>query len=159
MISLTGFDRATRTPRAPPRWSASAVVLALACLGPNIAHADEGGVSFWLPGLESSLAAVPTTPGWSWANVYIRPQVSAGKNQKFANGGQIDLGLDGTGNLVAFGPTYTLPQPVLGGRLGLSLLGIAGQNVASASAILAGRTGRASRARGRTPRPVSATSC
>ena len=32
---------------------------------PQVARADEGGVSFWLPGLFGSLAAAPATPGWS----------------------------------------------------------------------------------------------
>jgi len=32
---------------------------------PAISHADETGVSFWLPGLFGSLAAVPQQPGWS----------------------------------------------------------------------------------------------
>jgi hypothetical protein len=122
-------------------WSSPALAFAVSVLGAGLAHADEGGVSFWLPGLYGSLAAAPGTPGWSWADVYIHPQVSAGKNQAFANGGQIDLGVNGTGNIVAFGPTYTLPQQVLGGQLALSLLGVAGQNVGSASAILTGPNG------------------
>ena len=29
------------------------------------AHADEGGVSFWLPGQFGSFAAVPSEPGFS----------------------------------------------------------------------------------------------
>jgi len=33
----------------------------------GVAHADEGGVGFWLPGQLGTLAAVPQTPGW---NVY-----------------------------------------------------------------------------------------
>lgn len=141
MGCLSDFAFVTRGSRAPRQWTATALAFALACLGPCIAHADEGGVSFWLPGLFGSLAAAPGTPGWSWADVYIHPQVSAGKNQAFANGGQIDLGINGTGNIVAFGPTYTLPQQVLGGQLALSLLGVAGQNVGTASAILAGPNG------------------
>jgi hypothetical protein len=31
------------------------------------ALADEGGVSFWLPGEFGSLAATPQVPGWAWA--------------------------------------------------------------------------------------------
>jgi hypothetical protein len=119
----------------------SAAAIALLVISADPANADEGGVSFWLPGLFGSLAAVPGTPGLSWSNIYIHPQVSAGKNQAFANGGQIDVGIDGTGNLVAFGPTYVLPQLVLGGRLALSLFGVAGQNVGTASAILTGPGG------------------
>jgi hypothetical protein len=41
------------------------------------AHADEGGVSYWLPGRFSSLAATPQVPGWSMAEVYYHTTVSA----------------------------------------------------------------------------------
>jgi hypothetical protein len=34
------------------------------------ATADEGGVSFWVPGFFGSLAAVPQQPGWSLVNIY-----------------------------------------------------------------------------------------
>jgi hypothetical protein len=57
-------------------WSAlicGAVVLA--CLT-TAAKADEGGVSFWLPGLFGRLAAVPQQPGWSLATVYSAPSAS-----------------------------------------------------------------------------------
>ena len=40
--------------------------------------ADEGGVSFWLPGLFGSLAAVPQQPGWTLTSVYYHTSVSAG---------------------------------------------------------------------------------
>ena len=32
---------------------------------PLVSYADENGVSFWLPGLFGSLAAVPQQPGWA----------------------------------------------------------------------------------------------
>ena len=38
---------------------------------PQAAYADEDGVSFWLPGHFSSLAATPQMPGWSMAEVYM----------------------------------------------------------------------------------------
>ena len=31
--------------------------------------ADEGGVSFWVPGFIASLAATPQVPGFSFANI------------------------------------------------------------------------------------------
>jgi hypothetical protein len=31
--------------------------------------ADEGGVSFWVPGLFGSLAAAPQVPGWRFAAI------------------------------------------------------------------------------------------
>src|SRR5438876_10506207 len=44
----------------------------------SIAFADEGGVSFWLPGLFGSLAAVPQQAGWSLSTIYYHDSVSAG---------------------------------------------------------------------------------
>jgi hypothetical protein len=44
-------------------------VLTLPAL-PTPLLADEGGVSFWLPGLFGSLAAVPGEPGPSYAMIY-----------------------------------------------------------------------------------------
>ena len=45
-----------------------AAALALANLSAiSEVRADEGGVSFWLPGIYGSLAATPQQPGWSLA--------------------------------------------------------------------------------------------
>jgi hypothetical protein len=46
----------------------------------NISRADEGGVSFWIPGFFGSLAAAPQQPGWSLAIVNYYTNVSAGGN-------------------------------------------------------------------------------
>jgi hypothetical protein len=45
---------------------------------PTAATADEGGVSFWLPGFFGSLAAAPQQPGWSLTSIYYHTSVSAG---------------------------------------------------------------------------------
>ena len=45
---------------------------------PTIGLADEGGVSFWVPGTFGSLAATPQQPGWSFAGIYYHTTVSAG---------------------------------------------------------------------------------
>ena len=61
------------------RLSVAAIVLAPAImLFSNCALADEGGVSFWIPGLFGSLAATPQQPGWSLGNIYYHTSVSAG---------------------------------------------------------------------------------
>src|SRR5437899_11060297 len=54
----------------------AAVMIALVSLQP--AKADEGGVSFWLPGQIGSLAAVPLQPGLSVTEIYYHWQGSAG---------------------------------------------------------------------------------
>ncbi|MHA4736288.1 SphA family protein [Ensifer adhaerens] len=115
--------------------------LLLVAMAASTATADEGGLSFWLPGLQGSFAAVPTEPGWSFATVYVHPSAEAGANARFPRGGQVDVGVDGRGNLFAFGPTYTFEQPLWGGQASLSLLAIAGRNSASVDATLTGPGG------------------
>jgi len=107
------------------------------------ASADEFGVSFWLPGLYGSFAAVPGKPGWSFASIYYHSSISAGASEAFPRGGagQVDVGMSGRGDLVAFGPTYTFDQPVWGGQLALSLLGVAGRSHACVDATLTGPLG------------------
>ena len=64
------------------RASVRAVIAVLACTtiaaAPKLAFADEGGVSFWLPGFFGSLAAAPQQPGWSLTSIYYHTSVSAG---------------------------------------------------------------------------------
>src|SRR3954453_2742277 len=64
-------------------WWAALLALAAAC-APNLAKADEGGVSFWVPGFFGSLAAPPQTPGFSLADIYYHTSVSAGADVAFA---------------------------------------------------------------------------
>jgi hypothetical protein len=98
------------------------------------ARADESGVSFWLPGLFGSFAAVPATPGWQWTSLYYHTTVGAGGGVNFPSGGQIRAGLDARADLLAFGPTYTFATPVLGAQAAVSLLGIFGRAVGSVDA-------------------------
>ncbi len=42
-----------------------ALILGALIDAPTAARADEGGVSFWIPGFYSSLAAAPLEPGWA----------------------------------------------------------------------------------------------
>ena len=61
-------------------FAAGTIVLSTA----NSSFADEGGVSFWVPGFFGSLAAAPQVPGFSFANILYVSQVSAGGNVAFA---------------------------------------------------------------------------
>ena len=115
--------------------------LTAAVLAPQRASADEGGISFWLPGLFGSLAAAPGVPGWAWSTVYIHTDVAAGAGQQFPRGGRLDVGIAGKGDLAAFGPTYIFATPVLGGQASVSLLGVAGRSEASAALSLTGPLG------------------
>ena len=112
-----------------------------AAIGPRTALADEGGVSFWLPGHFGSLAAAPGVPGWSWATLYIHSDVAARAGQQFPRGGRIDVGIAGRADLAVFGPTYTFATPVLGAQVAVSLFGIAGRSEGSAALSLTGPLG------------------
>jgi len=101
------------------------------------ASADEGGVSFWVPGFFGSLAAVPQQPGWSLATVDYHTSVSAGGDVALAREfqiGQVPVNLsahlnasvNATGNLGFVIPTYVFATPVLGGQASASVVGAYG---------------------------------
>ena len=119
-----------------------AAVALLALQGPQAASADEGGISFWVPGFFGSLAAAPGTPGWSWISIYYHTDVSAGAGMQFPRGGRVDVGVSGKGDLGLYGPSYVFATPVLGGQLSATLLGVAGRNQAAAEASLSDFSGR-----------------
>src|SRR6185312_11213324 len=139
------------------------VAIAALILCPEISRADEGGVSFWLPGQYASLAATPQVPGWAMGVVYLHSNVAASGNVAAAKQitvGQIpanvnvnlNLSLSGQADLVVLSPTYTFATPVLGGQLSVgvaswfgkssgslagTLTAVAGPLVATRSGILA----------------------
>ena len=122
-------------------WGAAGLGLLLCFTSSKPAAADEGGLSFWLPGQFGSLAATPVTPGWSWATIYIHTSIASGAGQQFPRGGRVDVGISGRGDLVAYGPTYVFATPILGAQASVSVLGIAGRNHASADLSLTGPLG------------------
>src|ERR1700687_6241931 len=76
------------------------------------ARADEGGVSFWVPGFFGSLAATPQQPGWSLATIYYHTSVSTAADvaraREFTLGrvpanltvnANLNLSVNATGNL------------------------------------------------------------
>lgn len=85
-------------------------------------YADEGGVSFWVPGYFGTLAAAPLQPGLSFASIYYHSTVSAGSQVAFARqvtlgkiqrpfSGQLNIDLDGEADLFFAIPSYTFYQP------------------------------------------------
>jgi hypothetical protein len=103
--------------------------------------ADEGGVSFWLPGTFGSLAAVPGTPGWTFGTVYYHTSVDASASRSFNIGGGIQAGLDATADLVLFNALYVFETPVLGGRASFGVTGLVGRNTVGVDATLVGPGG------------------
>jgi hypothetical protein len=131
-----GIGRA-RVLAAPIAIAAVAVVV-----GQPPAQADEGGVSFWLPGQFGSLAAVPAQPGWSFADILYFTNVRAGGEVAAAR--QITIGrLNPTVNVNLnaslharipanfVNANYVFASPVLGGQLAIGMTGAFGRPAAS----------------------------
>jgi hypothetical protein len=124
------------------KWPVATILLAISAIASvrSTVMADQGGISFWLPGF-GSLAAAPGQPGLSFPTLYVHTSVAAGGNKSFALNGQIVAALKGGANVVDFGPTYIFETPVFGGQASLSLFGAGGRSDASISATLTGPRG------------------
>jgi hypothetical protein len=132
---------AVKSGRRRRRALATSTALAIGAIVslPGVSFADEDGVSFWLPGLFGSLAAVPQQPGWQLTvmNYYdsvsasgsvaaareitigkINPTVNVNLNANLNS--KIDVGL--------IIPSYVFATPVFGGQLTLGMMGIVGTN-------------------------------
>lgn len=119
---------------------------------PKGALADEGGVSFWLPGLYGSLAAVPTVPGFTFYTFDYYTSVSAGANvaaaREYTIGGfnvpvkaSLSASLNSDAGFVWLDPIYVFATPVLGGQASVGLAGIVGGAYTSLSGLLTGSIG------------------
>src|SRR6267142_349002 len=133
------------------RFGLAAAAVAL-LVSPDIARADESGISFWLPGLYGSLSATPTTPGWSVATIYYHTSVNAAGAAAASRVVQVNgiprsvnvnlnVNLSGQADLQFIAPTYTFAEPVLGGQLSATLAGVWGRNSASVAGTLTGPLG------------------
>ena len=116
---------------------------------PEISLADEGGVSFWIPGFFGSLAAVPQQPGWAVASVFYNTDVSAGsavalakefeiKNLPVNIQAQINASVHATGALEIVIPTYVFATPVLGGQASVGVVGAYGRTSATLNGTVSG---------------------
>jgi hypothetical protein len=119
----------------------TAVPIALTALAatPGISFADEGGVSFWIPGFFGSLASTPQQPGFSLTSVYYHTDVSASGNAALSR--EITIGqfnptiiVSGNANVNAkvdmgfIAPSYVFATPVFGGQASATLLAGYGRN-------------------------------
>lgn len=142
-----GQSTRSRSPQhgAPHRaWLVAAAISAALGLAPSASFADEGGVSFWLPGLYGSLAAVPVAPGWSDLNFFYNTNVHAGADVGTAReitigrfNPTVNLNLSATLNadtsIVWINPSYTFASPVLGGQFAVGLGGFVGHGSTTVS--------------------------
>src|SRR3954451_16041149 len=133
----------------------AAIAILLTCAVaavPKPAVADEGGISFWVPGFFGSLAATPQQPGWSFATIFYHTSVRAGADVAFARqvargnlnvnfNGNLNISLKAPPDLQFFIPTYVFATPLLGGQAAFSLLGAYGRNPTTVSGTLTGSLG------------------
>jgi hypothetical protein len=128
-------------------------VLAVSAIlsAPGIARADEGGVSFWVPGFFGSLAAAPQQPGWSLTTMYYHTSVSGGAEVAIARertltripvnlslAAGLSANVSSRADLEFAALSYVLPTPVLGGQASVSVLGAYGRVSTSLAAQLSG---------------------
>jgi len=112
---------------------ASLLALSVSIIAVKPAVADEGGVSFWVPGFFGSLAATPQQPGFSFATIYYHTSVSAGGNVAFARqvsrgnitanfSGSVNANLDAKADLVYGGAELRICYSVFGGQATMVML-------------------------------------
>lgn len=115
-------------------WSAivAAAIAAISVAAPRTSRADEGGVSFWLPGTFASLSSVPQEAGFSLGTFYYHTSVDAGADVarareitigRFSRSLNLNLSanLHADADFVFLNPAYALPDPVLGGQATVSI--------------------------------------
>jgi hypothetical protein len=100
------------------------------------AGADEGGVSFWVPGQYGSFAAIAPTPGFSLPMVSYFYSGDAGGSRILQRGNSLDLGLDGrfVGQFIV--PSYAPDTTILGGKPNFSMAFLPAWTTASAGVVL-----------------------
>ena len=123
---------------------------ALTLLSTPGVRADQGGVSFWLPGAFGSLAAAPMVP--ALATIYLHSSVDAGggvsasrtigfPNRTVNFNVNLRATLDADVDIGILSPTYVFATPVLGGQFAITVLGIYGRQEATIDAKLNGNLG------------------
>ena len=123
--------------------SMSISVVAAPCL------ADDGGVSFWLPGSYGSLAAVSAVPGWSLSVTDYYAAASAGASvarSREIETSRFPVGLSATVNAnysdrlggVYVEPTYVFATPVFGGQAAIGVSASYGRDAGSLMGTLTG---------------------
>lgn len=121
MPANQGGDAMLRRGRPTQPSRIGALALAGLTLSGASARADQGGVSFWLPGQYASFAAVAPDPGWSLPVNFYTYSGSVGASRTLPRGKLVAGGLRGALDELFIVPTYTLDTTVLGARPSFSL--------------------------------------
>jgi hypothetical protein len=145
-MKQTGTPLGFRPERPPALFRAvrsgllcGALTLAAVFSVPGISLADEGGVSFWLPGQVGILAAAPQQPGWALAIINYYASVNAGGNVAAARevtigrfnptvNVNLNVNLKANAEFVLVNPSYTFATPVFGGQFAVSMVGFVGRS-------------------------------
>jgi len=114
------------------RLAATAAAALALIAAPPAARADEGGVSFWVPGQYGSFAAIAPQPGFALPMVGYFYSGSAGASEAIPVGGRLELGLDGRYLGEFFVPSYAPDTTFLGARPNFSAMFITAYSEASA---------------------------
>jgi len=95
------------------------VTSVMTCIGAHAAEASEGASSYYFPGAFATfMVAVPPDPGLSVASQTL---IFGGQAQRSVINGRLTLGLSATAVYEYLAGTYTFHEPVLGGRLQMSV--------------------------------------
>jgi hypothetical protein len=118
----------------------TALALSAAVALPAVSSADENGVSFWLPGLFSSLVAVPQQqPGWGLTvmnyydsvgasgSVAASREITIGRFNPTVNA-NLNVNVNSRVDVGLIIPSYAFATPVFGGQLTLGAMAIVGTN-------------------------------
>jgi hypothetical protein len=140
-ICQTFISRSRKGIRQRKTLTAAAFIAAAVMAAPQSTLADESGVSFWLPGLFGSLAAVPGQPGFNFTTFYYHTSVDANASKEFEIGGRVVAGVNGRADVGFMVSSYIFEQPVLGAQASVSLMALAGRNTVGVSAVLTGPQG------------------
>jgi hypothetical protein len=116
------------------------------------ALADQGGVSFWVPGFFGSFAASPLVPGWSMTSIYYHTSVGASGNVAAAKQIEIgalranaranlDVNLSGKADLVFAIPQYVFDTKIFGGQFAVAMIAGYGRSSASLDGTLSASLG------------------
>jgi hypothetical protein len=107
------------------------------------ALAAESGISFWLPGIYGSLAAVPSQPGFNFATFNYYTSVGAGAGRNFQMGANVVAGVDARVDFQYLNLNYVFATPILGGQASIGMSGLFGDNTTSIHGTLTGPGGGA----------------
>lgn len=87
------------------------------CLtGSQVVVADEGGSAFWLSGQYASMAAVPSTPGWSLVTMPYIYSGKADKSKVSQNGNSVNAGLSTRESIILFQLGYSSEKKIFGAQ-------------------------------------------